>query len=266
MHRIIFCGLAAALLLAAQMPQFEVASIKPTGPENLHRININFQSGGRFTATGINAKLLIQEAFNVRDSQIIGGPSWLGNDGYDINAKTGTDNPGDARPATEEQRAAAMSANRLRLQSLLVDRFHLKYHRETKEQQVFALVVGKSGVKMKESPEVAGAAERGFRISRASMSGKQVSIDSLAQALTRPLGRTVVNKTGLKGLYELNLEWTPDPGQSFGASPDAPPQANDAPGPSIFSAIQEQLGLKIESEKAPVEQIVIDSIDKPSEN
>ena len=267
MRRIILCGLAVVSGLAAQTAQFEVASVKPALPENLHRVSINFQPGGRFTATGINAKLLIEQAFDVRDSQVSGGPSWIGSDGYDINAKAaGGDLSTDTRGATEEQRVAALSANRLRLQAFLTERFHLKYHKETREQPVFALVVGKSGPKMKVVPETTGPGDRAFRVTRSSVSGKQVSMDSLAQGLTRPTGRTVMNKTGLKGLFEVNLEWTPDPGQGFGAPPDAPPAANDVPGPSIFSAIQEQLGLKLESEKAAVEQIVIDSIDKPSEN
>lgn len=266
MIRTVLYGLVTLVSLAAQTPQFEVASIKPTGPEGQHRISINFQPGGRFTATGITTKLLIQEAFDVRDSQISGGPGWVSSDGFDINAKAVSQDAAAPPSASEEQRVASMKANRLRLQSLLIERYHLKFHREMREQQVFALVVARGGPKMKASAAVDGPGSQGFRISRGSMTGQKVSMESLAQALARPLGRTVVNKTGLSGLFEVNLEWTPDAGQSFGAAPDAPPQANDAPGPSIFSALQERLGVRVESEKAQVEQLVIDFVDKPSEN
>ena len=269
MIRLFFCGLAALTILAAQTPQFEVASIKPTDPGGEHRVMISFQPGGRFTAGGITVKMLIEQAFDVRDVQISGGPSWMSSQGFDITAKAdaaGSAMPVDPASVTAEQRKTLMNANRLRLQGLLADRFHLKFHRETREQQVYALVQSKGGAKLKEAqPNQGPGRSGGFRMSRGSISGQQVNMASLAQALAGPLGRTVIDKTGLTGIYEVNLEWTPDTGQAFGGGPDAPPPA-DAGGPSIFSAIQEKLGLRLEAEKGQVDQFLIESVEKPSEN
>lgn len=268
MTRLFFCGLATVAVLAAQTPQFEVASIKPANPDGDHRIMIGFQPGGRFVAGGATVKLLIQQAYDVRNVQISGGPAWINSAPFDITAKaeaTTTADTADPSSLTDDQRKTQMTANRMRIQALLTDRFHLKFHWETREEQTYALVAGRNGPKLKESQIDQRARPGGLRMSRGKISGQQVGIVMLAEALAAPLGRTVVDKTGLKGTYDINLEWTPDAGPTPGGTPDTA-APNDSPGPSLFTALQEQLGLRVESEKGTVRQFVIDAVETPSEN
>jgi uncharacterized protein (TIGR03435 family) len=174
------------------------------------------------------------------------------------------------------------------LRALLADRFRLKIRRETKELPVYALVPAKGGPKLKESkPNDAAANPSGekearrpqgpmMRMGRGQIMGQSASMEFLAQMLSQQLGRTVIDKTGLKGIYDFTLEWTPDAGQGPGpfAGPGEPslgsqsglPAPSESGGPSVFVALQEKLGLRLESQKAPVATIVIESVDKPSEN
>jgi len=162
---------------------------------------------------------------------------------------------------------------------LLADRFQLTLHRETKEQSVYALLVAKNGPKLQESQTKDGQAKEGtgprgpmMRMGRGELSGQGVALDMLTRTLSSQLGRTVIDRTGLKGNFDFKLTWTPDPGQSAGPPGGGPPPGADAPpppdpnGPSIFTALQEQLGLRLESQKGPVEMLVIDRVEKPSEN
>jgi uncharacterized protein (TIGR03435 family) len=154
----------------------------------------------------------------------------------------------------------------LMLQDLLADRFHLKLTREAKEMPIFALVLAKSGAKLKES--TVGEDGRRMQTGRGRIEVQGIDMASLANMLSQQLGRTVVDKTGLTGNYDFKLEWTPDLGQpqgpkEIGGAETAPP---DSLGPTIFTALQEQLGLKLESTKGPVEILVIERVEKPSEN
>jgi len=227
---------AASIPANAQTPAFEVASIKPN-PSITENSGEN-TARGRFTATNDSLKQLLQLAFDVKDFQIVGGPGWLGTARYDIVATTGK--PGDVGDA--ELRPL--------LQSLLVDRFVLRFHRETRESTVYALVVAKNGPKLTGHT---GDGDSSSGTSSGSMRASKVTMAMLASRLERQLGRTVTDHTGLTGEYDFKLTWTPD-------------QNADATGPSIFTALQEQLGLKLDSAKGPVEIIVIDSVEKPSEN
>ena len=176
----------------------------------------------------------------------------MNSSGYDIEAK------------------AAGNPNRseiwLMLQSLLEDRFQLKVHRETKEMPVYALVVEKNGSKL----ALNSGAERQFQPGNGSLIVKKGGTAALAAWLSRELGRVVIDKTDLSGEYDYSLEWTPEPGQggpeSIGLPPEAPRPHVDTNGPSIFTALQEQLGLRLVSQKGPVEIIVIDSVERPSAN
>ncbi len=259
-------------------PTFEVASIKPSDPSS-RNIMLRNAPGGRFTANGITAKFLIAQAYNVRDFQISGGPSWMDSARYDITATVGgsSDSSGDLRTMSQDQRDAFMEQQRLRLQALLADRFQLQFHRGTKELPVYALVIAKNGPKLQEVKPDSGTAAggpkgRGMRMGRGELSSEGVPIQFFAQALSQQLGRTVIDKTGLKGIYNFKLTWTPDPGQGGGMfrgpdggpPPDAPPP--ETQGPSIFTALQEQLGLKLEAQKGPVEILIVDRIEKPTEN
>jgi uncharacterized protein (TIGR03435 family) len=255
---------------------FEVASIKPNIGDD-HRFFIQMQPGGGLRTTGSTLKMLLTLAYDVREFQISGGPGWINTERYDIVAKAersaAAENvPDDPRKMTDEQRKTVADQMRERLRALLAERFQLTLHRETKEQSVYALVVAKSGSKLQESQMKEGDAGRGrMMMGRGQFSGQGVALQMLTQSLSNQLGRPVIDRTGLKGNFDFKLEWTPDPGQSggpFGGGPpgaDAPPPP-DPNGPSIFTAVQEQLGLRLESQKGPVEMLVIDKVEKPSEN
>lgn len=252
---------------------FEVASIKPSGSDD-RRVSIMMQPGGGLRTTGSTLKMLLTMAYDVREFQISGGPAWINTDRYDIVAKAersaGADNPpGDPRTMTDEQRKTVGDQMRERLRALLADRFQLTLRRETKEQSVYALVVAKSGSKLQESQTKEGAGPHGMlRMGRGEFSGQGVQLQGLTMVLSNQLGRPVIDRTGLKGNFDFKLTWTPDPGQPASlpaTGPDAPPPP-DPNGPSIFTAVQEQLGLRLESQKGPVEMLVIDRVEKPSEN
>jgi uncharacterized protein (TIGR03435 family) len=278
-------GACLALLMAdwlcgqsgTQPLTFEVASIKPNTGDD-HRFFIQIQPGGGLRTTGSTLKMLLTLAYDVREFQISGGPGWVNTDRFDIVAKAersaAAENvPDDPRKMTDEQRKTVADQMRERLRALLADRFQLTIHRETKEQSVYALVVGKSGSKLQESQMKEGNAGRGrMMMGRGQFSGQGVALQMLTQSLSSQLGRPVIDRTGLKGNFDFKLEWTPDPGQSGGPFGGGPPPGADAPpppdpnGPSIFTALQEQLGLRLESQKGPVEMLVIDKVEKPSEN
>ena len=172
------------------------------------------------------------------------------------------------------------------LRALLADRFQLTLHRETKDLPIYALVIAKNGLKLHEAkpddtypngikgPD--GRALKGahlMRMGRGELTGQALATDELVRLLSQQLGRTVLDKTGLKGNYDFTLKWTPDDSEApmlKGPAGGPPSGGNAAPpessGTSIFTAIQEQLGLKLESQKGPVEVLVIDHVEKPSEN
>ncbi len=156
------------------------------------------------------------------------------------------------------------------IQALLAERFKLTLHRETKELPVYALVVAKNGPKLQEvegGPTKTKGAQ--MRMGRGLLNAQAVSMTMLATSLSNQLGRSVIDKTGLTGNYDVKLEWTPDEGQSFGpkeGGPEGAPPPPSASGPSIFTAVQEQLGLKLEPQKGPVEILIIDRIEKATEN
>jgi uncharacterized protein (TIGR03435 family) len=257
---------------------FEVASVKPSATDD-RRTMLQIQPGGGLRTSGSTLKMLLTFAYDVREFQVSGGPGWINTDRYDIVAKAersaGAENPpDDPRKMTEEQRKTVGDQMRERLRALLADRFQLTLHRETKEQSVYALVVAKSGSKLQESQTSEGTGPRGpmMRMGRGELSGQGVQLEMLTRTLSSQLGRTVVDRTGLKGNFDFKLTWTPDPGQSATPLGGGPPPGADAPpppdpnGPSVFTALQEQLGLRLESQKGPVEMLVIDRVEKPSEN
>jgi uncharacterized protein (TIGR03435 family) len=266
----------------APKPAFEVASVKPAAPDQ-RGIAIRPGANGGLNINNMPLKELITFAWRLQPYQVSGGPSWIESARYDI-----TTTP-DHKPKDDEII--------LMLQSLLEDRFQLKTHRETKELPIYALVLankeGKLGPELTETkeggctpfdpnkpppppsdpnkPPVLGCG--GMFIGMSFLNGAGTEIARIAPVLSRMLGRTVVDKTGLTAKYDMHLHWTPDPSQAmqgpFGGGPPPPgaPQPQfDPNGPSIFTALQEQLGLKLESQKGPVDMLVIDHVEKPSEN
>jgi uncharacterized protein (TIGR03435 family) len=236
---------------------FDVASIRPNAA-NDNRIMIRIQPGGRFTATGISAKQLMTQALNVRDFQILNAPGWTTAERWDINA-VAEGLPERVPPETL----------RPMLRALLEERFQLQVHTETRELPIYELVVSKSGSKLRKSE--AKSDQQMMRMGRGQLAGQGVPLSSLAQQLAQALGRDVIDRTGLAGRYDFELNWTPDPGQGGGPFPGGPPSPDALPaagtsGPSIFTAVQEQLGLRLESAKGPVQVYIVDSISRPSGN
>ena len=267
--RLIF-GLVVLAQVPNRKPAFEVASIK-LDPATGGNATLADQPGGRFVANHITLRRVIQFAY--RDNQqFLGGPDWLDTDRWNLEAK--------APDGTVPPRASAFSmavpdTTALMMQSLLEDRFKLKSHRETKELPVYELTVAKSGAKVKlsddQTPPAAilggGGGQRGaplprggIRLGRGDMEAQAQTMAIFATALgALYVDRPVVDKTGLKGLYDIRLQWTPDNGLSATAP-------TTATGPTIFNALEEQLGLKLESSRGPLPVLIIDSVQKPAEN
>jgi uncharacterized protein (TIGR03435 family) len=244
-----------AFAQAQPRPAFEVASIKPGDP-NSRQFGIGVR-GSLFIATNASLKRMIGFAYDVRDHQISGGPKWLDSDRLSIEAKPS------AIPFSLER----MEPLKLMLQSLLEERFKFAFHRETKVEPVYELVVAKGGPRLKENSAPGPDGRVGlFGKGRGDLTATAMPIAVLAGALSQRMGRSVIDKTGLSGKYDFTLLYTPDdnaPGSRD--ERDAAP-APDPSGPSIFTALQEQLGLKLESAKGPVEVLVIDHAEKPDAN
>jgi bla regulator protein BlaR1 len=240
-------------------PTFEVASIKPD-PLPQTSISVAKPPGGGLVARGISTKFLITLAYDVREFQILDGPSWISREQYSIDAKPGDNPKGPILSVYLTKRQKEDDEWRLRIQSLLARRFQLRIHRETREEQVYSLVVAKNGPKFRESTFNESDAGKGrlpgLKMRPYELAGTSVDIRLLAEELSRRLSRNVIDQTGLKGEYDFNLRWVPDVVEG-----DSVPD-----GPSIFTAVQEQLGLKLESGKAPVDAIIIDHIERPSAN
>lgn len=219
------------------LPTFEAASVKPnTSGSGSSSTN---GSSGQIVFTNVSLSRLIQRAYGVKPYQFA-GPDWLDSVRFDIAAKYPAGASKDQRP--------------LMLQTLLADRFHLAIHRESKEMPAYALVVAKGGKKF-EASEPAGHSSN----SRGRLDDQGVSMADLADQLVSILKHPVVDKTALTGTYNLKLEWTPDDQSAEGA--------DSSLGPSIFTALQDQLGLKLQTQKLPVEIVVVDHADRtPVEN
>jgi uncharacterized protein (TIGR03435 family) len=257
----------------AKVPVYAVATVKPAKADE-GRIMMMFTPDG-ISVSGVPLQLLLREAFGVGDDRILGAPAWVKTDRFDIQAKVDDADVPRLSKITMEQR-------RQMLLPLLADRFGLKFHHETREQAVYALVVAKGGSKLKESsaPDVTPGEAPPRRMTmirgRGNIEGQGSSIENLTHVLSDQLGRTIVDKTGLNGTYDYTLNWTPDDAPPLGGGPgggagSGPPGADNAPppdagGPSLFTAIQEQLGLKLESQKGPVDVVVIDHVEAPSAN
>jgi uncharacterized protein (TIGR03435 family) len=240
---------------ATKAPTFEVATIKPNartdGPWRLQ------PTPDGYTGTDISLLKLVGEAYGIYDVKLItGGPPWIDLDKFDLEAKFDATEIPDAKNLTYRQRADM-------LQALLAERFGLKVHRETKEFPVYNLVIAKGGPKLEETkPEDVTRGVSGvsclFRRGRRGYVQVQGCMPKDLEGLLRfATGRTVIDKTGITTRSDFELRWTPD---------DTPADAPEASGQSIFTAVQEQLGLKLVPATAPLNILVIDSAARPSEN
>jgi uncharacterized protein (TIGR03435 family) len=225
-------------------PAFEAASIKPSKAEPNSGSGIR-TTKGRVSAYNVTLKRCIRGAYDVPESQIF-GPKWIDEDRYDIEAKA-------AGPAGDHELMKM-------LQSLLSERFKLTFHRETRELPGYALVAGKTGIKAKRS-EADGESRTNAR--RGEIDAQACSMHQLAMKLSEAVHLPVADLTAVEGTFDFKLEWTPDDMRA--RQPGAGP-ADLASGPSVFQALQEQLGLKLEARKVPTEVLVIDHAEKASEN
>ena len=256
--RMACAALVSTAICAPQTPEvplkFEVASVKPSDP-SVGGTNVRYP-GDTFTGTGITARNCIALAYNLQPYLLEGGPRWIADQRYDVTARLPA---GTVKGPQDPERVPRIRAA---LQALLADRFQLAVHRETKVVPGYALMVAKGGFRLKE------AADDGKGVDISSNRGKlvaeRISMGTLARNLSGNLGSPVVDKTDIPGIYNLTLTWTPDEIQS----PRKPGAETAEPGagPSIFSALQEQLGLRLERQKAAVEMLVIDRIEKPAAN
>jgi bla regulator protein blaR1 len=232
--------------------KFEVATVKPSNPSSGNGTLVDVTPGGRFHAVNATVKDLIETAFDVRSFQIAGGPKWDDAAKYDVEAIPGT------LPPAAEDRTKVWTDARFELQALLKDRFQLQLHRAMRTGPVYSLVIAKGGVRLLATQNP----QQGINSSQGTMLGEAASMTQLAYKLSRLLQRPVVNNTRLEGNYDFKLEWQPDSDASLADSQRA---ANDL-GPSLFSALQEQLGLRLVATRGPVDFLVIDHVNRPSAN
>ena len=202
-----------------------------------------------FSTTNISLKSLIMNAYGLQMEGLISGlPTWARSARFDVDAKMGADTFAAYQKLPRKQQS---EQDQRMLQSLLKDRFNLKVHRATKELPIYALVIAKGGSKLTESKT-----KRGWEAVRdGKIDFRDAQLEALVVSLSSEVGRLVVDETGLTGKYDFTLKWTPDEQRGMANA-----------GPSIFTALQEQLGLKLESTKGPVDTIVVDHIERPSSN
>jgi|SRR5271157_1654696 len=224
-------------------PAFEVASVKLASPDE-HIVDFRVYPGGRLRVTNQTLNVILRQAYGVEHYQIAGGPAWLDTDRFDIEAK-----------AQGEPTNAQMMAM---LQTLLADRFQLKARRESREGNVYALVVAKGGSKLQ--PPTGDRTYVGLYRNdpptetgvHYSLAGKKATLALIAQRLAQQVGRPVFDRTGIQGEFDFKVDYAIDD--------------NPESGPSIFAAVQQQLGLKLEATKGPLETLVIEHAEKPSGN
>jgi uncharacterized protein (TIGR03435 family) len=191
------------------------------------------------------------------EGRVLGGPGWLNSAKFDIEAKA--DESVDAEMQKLDSDAGRLQKQKM-LQALLAERFALKTHVETRELPIYALVVAKNGPKLEKSK--ANGTSINWRTGQITVQGSDSTVGLLAEQLTKVLDRVVVDKTGIQGRFAISLNWTPDDGAAANSSGSLA----DTSGPSVFTAIQEQLGLKLVSQKGPVQVLVIDHVEMPTEN
>jgi uncharacterized protein (TIGR03435 family) len=239
---------------------FEVATIKPTPADWAGGRFFRMQTANQFVAHGYTLRVLIAAAYNLNPKAVAGGPSWIDSERYDILART----PGEMRPNLDQQMAM--------LRKLLADRFNLGFHREKKEMSVYALTVAKNGPKLQKSensksgaanpegppPLVFVLAPDVVRVPARNATTTELTFILQRAAFDRP----VLDRTGLTARYDFDLEFAPDESLFGGALRGT----GDGTRPGLFAAIQEQLGLKLESTRGLVDSIVVEKIDRPSEN
>jgi uncharacterized protein (TIGR03435 family) len=252
----------------AKLPAWDVSTIKPSSSDERGSM-IQFTPDG-VKYTNVSLWIIVREAFRLEDDHLFGGPGWSKTSMFDVEAKVAPEDAPKLKDLTFAQRQQMVV-------SLVEERFGLKYHHETRDLPLYDLVVAKGGSKLtpsKPDPPAEDGDEK--HANRRLMSGRGhiesvgTGTEDLARILSGTLGRTVVDKTGLAGRFDYKLDWTPDNAsqQVMKASDPGPGEnaSSDIAGPSLFTAIEEQLGLKLESSKGPVDVVVIDQLAQPTAN
>ena len=234
-------------------PGIEVATIKPTKPDE-QGFMLVFR-GGHFQTKNISLSRLLAFSYGVQDKQLIGLPPWAETDKYDIDAKPDID----GTPNRKQLQGL--------VQKLIAQRFSLTFHRDKRELSVYVLSVAKTGAKLTKSEDQGGLPGFGLR-GLGALNVHNSSMSEFAGMMQETvMDRPVIDQTGLAGRYDFTLNWTPDDSQFGGMGAKVPPPTdNTNPPPNLYTAIQEQIGLKLDATKAPTDVMVIDHAEKPSEN
>lgn len=270
------------------LPAFDVASIKPHKDEGMMSRSMMQVTQDGLSVNGVRLDMILRNVFGVSSDRILNQPAWVSSSRFDIEAKVAPEDAPKLKALSQQERWAM-------LLPVLEDRCGLKFHHETKELQVYALIVAKGGTKLKKAqPADAGAAApptkpgaegappaagRPMLMMRMTAQGMAIeshssTMASLAQVISLQVSGTVVDKTGLTGKYDYTIKFMPEEGAGpmtmrmpgGGPPPDGAVQAQEPPAPSLFTALEEQLGLKLEAHKEPVDVIEIDHIAQPSPN
>jgi uncharacterized protein (TIGR03435 family) len=254
-------GNASDSCAATQRASYDVVSVHQTQQPSGHS-SIRTRPDS-LTATGVTVKRLAIYGFGLREFQLTGLPDWATSVQYDLSAKLDTPEPSLAS-ATQEQRDAATQRELQRMQSLLIDRFGFQCHMAVKEAPVYELVVAKGGPKLVET-KAAPDKRDSFNTNGSGLQmhavGTGLTTARIAFLASGEVGCMVIDKTGLTGQYDFKVDWVHD------ADPLRDPQAAEASqGPTLFTAIEEQLGLKLVPAKAPVPLLVVDKVERPTEN
>lgn len=250
---------------------FEVASIRPSSP-GARGVRLGLLPGGGMRCENVRLRQLIEFAYDVQAFQVSGGPNWTNSRGFDIVAKAPqAEGAPDLTQLSIDQQKSLQEHVKLRVRALLAERFHLAVRTTSKEMPVYLMVRAKGDVKLKATGD-APANQQQMRGRPGQLVAENMSLDALAHHLSRLLNRPVLDRTGLSGRFNFQLEWTPDREMEGGPRERAEFEkavaagASREDGPSLFTALQEQLGLRLESSRGPGAVLVIDRAELPSEN
>ena len=210
--------------------------------------------------THATLRFLIKIAYDVTDDQIVGGPAWLSSKRFDVQGKPAAPIAGDPQNMTKDEILLFHAPIRLRLQRLLADRFQLELRKESKDMPIFALVTGKNGPDSKKLKPGSSTGNPDITFAHGILQAKRVDMPTLAHFLSEgQVGRPVVDMSGLTGKYDFRLEWTPDPSQD----PLSTNTQTDSGGISIFTALQQQLGMKLDARTSPADTVVVARAEMP---
>ena len=249
-------GLAVAVsstVAGAQPQRFEVAAIKPVGmaPPGAS-ISLGANDGGRFVARGATVQVLVQLAYNVQRYQIAGAPGWFSDEAFDIEAKP--EKP--FSPTTEQSKEM--------IKALLAERFGLRLRRETREGTVYNLVVAKGGPKFQTTSTP--TAQRFVKGGMGSFSATGVRLEFFLPRVAAQLERPIVDRTGLTGEYDIELHWTPERQANSAVAAQGGGELPEVNDPQLSSALEQQLGLRLERTKGPIETLVVQEVVRPGKN